>query len=164
MALKPERIEIDKCVFFVHKPQPFVALQRFGDMQKLLAKPLASLDVDGVMDEIGAGTQGGLTSIMRVVAQLSSVLDGKTLQWLCDLLLDPQYVMVAIDGNELYPERLSKDLANKTFAEDFSLMIELAVRVAMVQYGAVFRRGLRHVGVARHNQTETGQLEASATE
>ena len=147
MPQKPERVEIDDQVFYVRKPLPREAVRNVAYLQGVLVKPLAALDAGGLMDALSLDSRN-LAGVLELVGEISKTLDERTVDRILDMMLNPTYVSVVTDDPHL-PEQLTAKVVDKVFEDDFSRMLELAVRVALVQYRPVFQRGRRLYGEAQ---------------
>ena len=152
-----ERVEIDDHVFFVRRFPALKALPILGNLQTLLMRPLAKLDATGLLDS-ASGIDTNMAAIMAAVTELSTTLDGATLLHWQSVLINPNFVSYVVDEPSM-PEQLTDKLIDERL--DVSVVLELMVRVALINFKAVFTKASSRVGEALRSKGPS-RLESSA--
>lgn len=139
---KVKTVELDGVTFYIHRMDPFEAMEVFGDLQKLFAGPLAALleAKDAKTDE------EGMQAVMHGIEALSTKLDGKQLMNVCDLLLfKPESVTFSAQGRET--ERLTKTNKGMAF-EHMADIVALVTEVLKHNYADFLSQMVSRFGLA----------------
>src|SRR5690606_15242080 len=116
---KPYEVTVGRTTFYIRRFDAFAALELFGDLQRDIL-PAAGGALAAVFGpEDGAKDEQAMLQAFR---ELSTTLDGKTLQAWADRLIDPDLVAYERDGAE--PAKLDKRGREAAF-EDFTEILEL---------------------------------------
>lgn len=135
---KPAKIVMGKNTFYIQRYSPFYALRVLGDLQKVLLPVLTDAGAGFASGAAGnwdkdvkslevlfPAAAGGLLSI-------ADHLDGKQLEALARLLLDPDYVAVA--AGRAQAVRLEEDLITEIFDGNVADLFYLMAQVIRVNY------------------------------
>lgn len=158
MASTRERVEIDEHIFFVKRIPPLRALPILGDLQKLFVAPLSKLDTTDLMD-VSASIDSSMDSILAAVAEFSTTLSGDVLDKWRRILLDPNCISLVVDDPHM-PEQLTEKLIDERL--EVSVVLELMVRVALINFKTVFTKASSRVGEALKSKGQS-RLASSAT-
>lgn len=114
--MKTKTIAIGESEFAVHTIPPFRALAILGNLQRELAPVLGSL---------GTGKEGEEVDLEKVLEALSPRIDGDALTKWADVLLVPDYVSFAINGNMVPLTKDNRELAFSDPMQILQVMYEL---------------------------------------
>ena len=114
-------------IFYVQQFPPFEGMKVLGELQKIICPALSGATIgfkdSGILAEV---LGGGLM-------MLSEKLDGESMEKICKMLLNPQYVSVKIDGKG-EAERLTEEKIAEIFTGRYFDMIILAVKIAKINF------------------------------
>lgn len=126
-------VTIGSSEFSIRRFDPFMALELLGDLQRDILPALGSL-MAGVF---GKGEDAATdAAIADTVRELSTKLDGASLQRWANRLLDPEFVTVIINGRD---SKLTKDMRAMAF-DDAGQIIELMVHIIRHNFADFFLR------------------------
>jgi hypothetical protein len=137
-------VAIGKNEFRITPFDPFRQLKLFGDLQKEILPA-----VGGVLNAAltaGDAAQADDAAGIAAFRDLSTKFDGAQLLRWSDLLIDPEYVYVAIEGADLV--KVSKSVRDEAF-EDFSEVLELLFHIGKVNFAAPLTRWAGLSGLAQ---------------
>lgn len=126
-------VTIGQAEFHIRRFDPFMALELFGDLQRDILPALGSL-----MSAVFAKDEGSMSdaAIGDAVRELSTKLDGASLQRWANRLLDPEFVSFSISGRDA---KLTRDKRDMAF-EDAGQIIELMVHIIRHNFADFFLR------------------------
>lgn len=126
-------VTIGQADFHIRRFDPFMALELLGDLQRDILPALGSL-----MSAVFAKDEGSMpdAAIGDAVRELSTKLDGASLQRWANRLLDPEFVSFSINGRDA---KLSRDKRDMAF-DDAGQIIELMVHIIRHNFADFFLR------------------------
>lgn len=140
MAMGREKVVIDGLdgvYFSVRKFEPFLGVKILADLQRLFSSTMISMDMsDGASPE---------AMIAKALGELSNTMNGSTVQSVLKTLLDPEYVSVTTETQDTV--KLTEGQVNMVF-DDVSQLMDLAVKVAIINYKPVFTKWFTLIGEA----------------
>lgn len=133
--------------FYIRKYDAFLSLKILGEVQKKFLAPLASLMEAG--DEKNS-PEVRAESVMKGIEKISMNLDGEGLVNLTKLVLNPEFISVSIDNDQV--TQLNEGTLNLATDSIFDV-ISLVVEVIRVNYQQLFTQGRGLIGLAQNETT-----------
>jgi hypothetical protein len=128
--------------FYIRRYDAFLSLKILGEIQKRFLAPFVQ------MLETRDQQANGADHFGEAVDKLSRNLDGDLLIDLVKKVCHPDFVTIAIEGQE--PEKFDEGLLNLAIV-DISDVIALVVEVLKYNYTSLFMKGRTLIGQAREN-------------
>jgi hypothetical protein len=121
--------------FYIRRFEPFLATRIFGDLQRKILAPLVSV-IEA--NDSSLSEEQRERNARIAIESLSENLNGRALEDVARMLLNPDYISVSVDGRP--PERADEGMLNQA-VDGMADLLELTIEVVVVNYKDLFTRG-----------------------
>jgi hypothetical protein len=129
--------------FYIRRYDAYLSLKILGEVQKKFLSPMASLME---ANDTQQDTDARLRIVFEMIEKISLNLDGDILVELAKKILNPDYISVAIEGEQV--EKLNEGLLNRAI-DGIADLIGLVIETLKVNYVELFTRGKALIGQAQ---------------